>query len=248
MSTTFQKSAPRKRIGPILVVFVLTAVLLTSNLPTAQAQGGDSRLLSDASYLGEVPSVPQALGPNFYSTFNGSKTGWSPVVGKWALYKAVNYRSNGVANSFASAKHTGTYGNMIYQVRMKRAGTCVSTVVHCSNYISIRGTPIPLDGLKRWNKEYKFAYSNTGEFSVYLVNGVTVTPLMDWTTSTAIVKNGWNTLKVVAIGNALKFYINGKVVWSGRNATLTTGVVGFGYFRDTAPSLLYVDWAKLTKK
>ncbi|MFH2038089.1 MAG: hypothetical protein ABIJ65_01505, partial [Chloroflexota bacterium] len=70
--------------------------------------------------------------------------------------------------------------------------------------------------------------------------------LKDWTTSTAIVKNGWNTLKVVASTSSLKFYINNKLVWNGSDPTLTTGQVGFGFYRDAAAGVLYVDWAKLT--
>jgi hypothetical protein len=257
MSTILQKLPSRKRIVSILFVSILTAALLTSNLPTAQAQGGGSRLVadapngpnlfSDASYLGEVIGVQQALGPNVYSTFNGSKAGWSAVAGKWSLYKAINYRSAGIPNSFASAKHTGLYSNMIYQVKMKRTGTCLSSV-HCGNYITIRGTPTPLGVLKRWNKEYKFAYSNTGEFSVWKVNGRTLTTLKNWKATTAIKKNGWNTLKVIAIGNSLKFYINNVLVYSGKDATLKTGMVGFGFYRGAAPGILYVDWARLTKK
>ena len=67
------------------------------------------------------------------------------------------------------------------------------------------------------------------------------TTLKGWTLSSAIVKGGWNTLKVVAVGYALKFYINGTLVWSGSNTQpYKTGQVGFGFFRNsTAGGLVW---------
>lgn len=186
----------------------------------------------------------QVIADNFNSTFNGSSAGWSAVSGAWSIYKAAQYRSAGLADSFASAKHGGIYGDLVYEVRMMRTGTC--SVVKCANHITIRGTPTPLDSAKRWNKEYKFAYSNDGCYSVWLVNGTTIDALKEWTSSTAIVKNGWNKLKVVAVGSNFKFYINGRLVWAGSDSTLRTGLVGLGFYREAGSGVLYVDWAKLT--
>lgn len=184
----------------------------------------------------------QKIANNFNSTFNANASGWSAVNGTWTLQNSAYYRSGGQANLFASAKRNGTYGDLTYEVRMKRSGTCTT----CANHISVRGTPSPLDSSKRWNKEYKFAYTNSGSFSVWVVNGSNVTALKSWTSSSAIVKNGWNRLKVVAVGNSLKFYINGTLVWSGSNASFKTGQVGFGFYRDANSGALLVDWAKLS--
>jgi hypothetical protein len=183
----------------------------------------------------------QIISNNFNSSFNGSSAGWSAVSSTWSLYNAINYRSTGAANLFASAKHTGTYGDLTYEVRMKRTG-----VASLANHISIRGDSSPLDAQKRWNKEYKFAYNNSGEFSVWEVNGASVVALQGWTANAAIVVNNWNTLKVIAVGSSLKFYINGTLVWSGSDTTFKTGEVGFGFYRDANAGALYVDWAKLS--
>ncbi|MCL4825464.1 MAG: hypothetical protein KJZ57_14735, partial [Anaerolineales bacterium] len=67
-----------------------------------------------------------------------------------------------------------------------------------------------------------------------------------WTDSSAVVQGGWNQLKVVAVGSSFKFYINGKLVWTGSDPTLRTGQVGFGFYREAGAGLLYVDWARLT--
>jgi C1A family cysteine protease len=188
-----------------------------------------------------------ALTPGFNSNFNGSAAGWSAVNGAWNIYSGVYYRSTGLANTGSSAKHTGpaggTYRNFTYEARMSRSGVCTS----CANRIIIRGNPASLDPENKWKPSYVFQYTNNGSFSVSETSSTgSIVTLKGWTTSTTIVLNGWNTLKVVANGPSLKFYINDTLVWSGSDTTLTTGRVGFGFYRDAAAGTLVVDWAKLT--
>lgn len=92
-----------------------------------------------------------------------------------------------------------------------------------------------------------FQYTNNGYFSVWYVNSSgTATALKDWTTSSAIKMGDWNTLKVVAVGSSLKYYINGTLVWTGTHSSLRTGYVGFGFYRDTNSGTLYADSAVLS--
>jgi hypothetical protein len=184
----------------------------------------------------------QKISSDFSSSFNTSSSGWSAVNGTWQLYSSAYYGSTGRANLFASAVRSGTYGDLTYEVRMRRTGTNPSL----ANHISIRGEPSPLDIEKRWNREYKFTYNNSGSFSVWEINGSTRTALKSWTASSAIVQDGWNTLKVIAVGSSLKFYINNVLVWSGADTTLKTGKVGFGFFREADSGKLLVNWAKVS--
>jgi hypothetical protein len=180
----------------------------------------------------------------FNSSFNGSSAGWSPVKGAWNIYSAKYYRTTGVASKWASAKHTSTYGNFTYEARLKRTGCST-----CSNNLIIRGKPTTLTSIYAWKSSYIFNYTNNGLFSVWRENANgTETALKGWTTSSAIVKNGWNTLKVVANGSSLKFYINNHLVWSGASASFLTGQVGISMYRDSLSTgnTLYADWAKLT--
>jgi hypothetical protein len=153
------------------------------------------------------------------------------------------YTTLGVANSYASASHANNYTTLTYEARLKRSG-CAS----CANSLVIRGTPTPLDSSGRWNKEYKFQYSNDGYISVYEVNGSTVTALLPWTSISGINNAGWNTLKVTATGSAMKFYVNGVLKVSGNDSTFSTGRVGINMYRSSTSTgdKLYVDWAKLT--
>lgn len=181
-------------------------------------------------------------GPAFYSSFDGSSTGWSAVKGVWNIYLSNYYRSNGVFNAVASAKHSWTYNNFLYQVRMKRSGNGYSP-----QNIIIRGNPNSLDPNYDWKPSYIFQYRNDGDFSVWEITSTgTSIALKNWTDSSKIVKNGWNTLAVRAYGSSLKYYINGGLVWSGSDTTLTSGAVGFSFFRDELPGTLLVNWAKLT--
>jgi hypothetical protein len=184
----------------------------------------------------------EKISSDFYSSFNTSSSGWSAVTGAWGLYGSNYYRSTGLANTGASAKRTGTYGDLTYEVRMKRDGT----VANLANRIIIRGNPASLFATNWWKPSYYFQYSNDGYFSITETTSAgTFVTLKDWTASSAIVKNGWNTLKVVAVGSSLKFYINGTLVWSGIDSTLKTGQVGFGFYRDANAGTLLVDWARL---
>ena len=73
----------------------------------------------------------------------------------------------------------------------------------------------------------------------------TNTVLKGWTTSAAIAKNGMNTLKVVAVGSFMQFYINNVLVWVASNTALRIGYVGVGFYRDASTGTLYVDSAQL---
>jgi hypothetical protein len=224
----------KKSLSVILTAF-LVSVLFAFML------GGSS-----ASATHEATAEFQADGvrggPAFYSTFDGTSTGWSAVKGVWNIYLSNYYRSNGVFNAVGSAKHSWTYDNFLYQVRMKRNGSG-----YLSNNITIRGNPNSLNASNYWKPSYIFQYRNDGDFSVWEITSTgTSIALKNWTNSSKIVKNGWNTLAVRASGSSLKYYINGGLVWSGSDTSLTSGAVGFGFSRDELPGTLLVNWARLT--
>jgi hypothetical protein len=126
---------------------------------------------------------------------------------------------------------------------MRRYGTCAT----CSNRIIIRGNPGSLGSYNVWEPSYLFQYSNSGMYNIVYVNAAgTVTSLKPWTASGAVAMNNWNTLKVVAVGTQLKFYINNVLVYTAFNSGLRVGSVGFGFHRDAAAGTLYVDYANLS--
>jgi hypothetical protein len=210
----------------------------------------DHSMVWGTSYSGlqllsvSIVNISSATPPTgFSSTFNGSSAGWSPVYGAWSVGPAY-YQTNGAAGVWSSAKHASVYSDFTYQAKVKRAG-CTT----CSNGLVIRGKPTKLTSIKNWKASYLFLYTNSGSFSVWRESATgTETALKGWTASTAILKKNWNTLKVIASGSSLKFYINNKLVWSGSDSTFSSGQVGIMMYRDASSTgnTLFADWAKLT--
>jgi len=186
----------------------------------------------------------KVIGSNFDSSFTSSYSGWTPVVSAWFLSGSDYFVSKGKAFNFATVKHSGKYGDLTYSVKMKRTGC-----TYCANNILIRGDASNLDSDSDWSPSYQFEYTNNGSFAVFYIDpSGNLTSLQSWTSSSAIVKDGWNKLKVVAVGPSLKYYINGVLVWSGSHSALKVGNVGIGFYRlDVAPDkgTLYVTSAKL---
>lgn len=182
------------------------------------------------------------IGNDFSSSFNGSMAGWYAVTGPWAIASGTLLRSSGLANNSASVAHSNQYGDIIFEVRMKRTGSCLT----CSNRLIVRGNPNSLVANK-WKPAYYFQYANNGTFSVYeyTSSGAELVK-KPWSASAAILPSGWNILKVVASGNSLKFYINGSLVWAGADDSLVVGQLGIGFYRNAASGPLNVDWAKGT--
>ncbi len=184
----------------------------------------------------------QVIGNDFYSNFNTTSSGWTAVNGQWLLSSAAYLTTTGLANVSTTIKHSGVYGDLTYTARLFRSGTCTG----CDSGLIIRGNPASLTSSKDWKPSYYFAYTNSGAFAVYYVNSAgTYYALKAFTATTAIAKNNWNVLKVVAVGSTLKYYINGVLVWSGVNAGSATGGAGIYMYRDASTAKLYVDYANL---
>jgi photosystem II stability/assembly factor-like uncharacterized protein len=180
----------------------------------------------------------------FDSQFNGSAEGWVPHSGSW--YVDGNYLfTEGLAGTSSSVSYTEDFSDFVYEARVIRGG-CDT----CANRLHVRGTPNPLTSTNHWHHEYTFQYSRDGSFSVYkIVAGGGSTALQNWTFSSAINQgDAWNTLKVTANGTSLSFYINGTLVWSGTDYSLSSGRVGLGMYRSSSSSgdVFAADWAKLS--
>ena len=150
----------------------------------------------------------------------------------------------GRLRAWSSASYAANFTNFDYQARLWRAG-CDT----CANRLLIRGTPDPLSSSKNWYSYYSFQYTRAGRYSVWKrVNGSS-TALQNWTSSSAINQgSAWNTLRVVASGGNLYFYINGTLVWTGYDSSLTSGRVGISMYRnsDSSGDQLWADWATLS--
>ena len=179
----------------------------------------------------------------FDSQFNGDSTGWFSYAGAYWLFGSGYVYTYGVSpNLWSSIAHITPFTNMDYQARMMRLG-CDT----CSNNLIIRGTIAPQTGENLWNNAYLFQYTRNGSFSVFRVFNGNAMPLQSWTFSPAILAGDeWNTLRVIASGNQLYFFINDTLLWTGTDTFFTTGKVGISmYVSNTTGDELRVDWATL---
>lgn len=177
------------------------------------------------------------------SDFNSSAMHWVSYSGTW-YYNNEYLFTYGLADSWSSASHAGDFNNFDYQARMWRSG-CET----CANSIIFRGTPYPLTATNNWYNEYKLQYTRDGYYSVWKrTAGGSAVPIVSWTYSAAINQgDAWNTLRVVADGSNLTFYINGVQLWSGTDSSLSNGQAGLGMYRSASSTgdELRVDWARL---
>jgi len=176
------------------------------------------------------------------SDFNGTAHGWVSHSGDWYIGAEYLY-TYGLAGAWSSASYVEDFEDFEYEARMWRSG-CDP----CSNSLVFRGTPDPLSPDNLWYSEYLAQYTRLGEYSVWRIVGQDAVPLVGWTFSPAINQgDAWNTLRVEASGTSLTFYINGTLLWSGTDSSLSSGRAGVGMYRDASSTgnELRVDWAYL---
>ena len=142
-------------------------------------------------------------------------------VGATALYTL------GITNKVSSIYRNTSkaYANFDFVARVKRTGSGL-------NIITVRMGD-KFDSVNLGYRGYLFGYANWGEFNVYKIDGNGVLfRIQEWTPTEAIVMNGWNVLRVVAIGNHFTFYINGFPVLDFVDTMAETGSVGFAMYKN----------------
>ena len=183
----------------------------------------------------------------FTEQFNGDISNWTALSGSWTN-RVNKYLFNRPADPQSVIYSPSKFADFEYTAKVKRTGGNndttdtalfirsdgnITTSGNCSNCYTF--------DIGKVDDEYKF--------SIWKVENGLYNSLNYWESSSAIKHNDWNGLKVRANGSALKFYINGTLVWSGTDSTHSDGYVGVESYAET-PSvdkhLLYVDWAKVT--
>lgn len=181
----------------------------------------------------------------FDSQFNGSSTGWINVGGTWVVGNNSWLTTPGVSPFSKSTRSEAAYANFVYTAKLKRTGC-----EWCDNSLYVRGTPFPTNSYGFWSSGYQFTYANDGYFAVWKAVNGSWSLLQDYTSTSAIIPYDWNTLRVIASGSNLYFYINGTLVWSGADGTFNSGVVGLAMDNledSVSPNdQIYVDWAVLS--
>jgi hypothetical protein len=155
------------------------------------------------------------------------------------------YYTQGVAGSASSVSYPENYSDFDYEAKLWRSGSYRTS----SNRIIVRGTPDPIWGSNKWYKGYIFQYNQAGKFSLWKWDSGMITMLWDWSPSDYIAVGGsWNILRAVASGSTIRFYINGIRHLTLTDATLNTGRVGIGMYRNASSTGngFWVDYVTLS--
>ena len=211
----------------------LLPVVSTATIPSANSM--------DTTIAG-LQSCSGGFNEQFQSGFPAT---WTANSGTWqAGYNGSvldNVSTHGVSSLTSIATFNGTFSNLDYSAQVARMG-CTT----CSNRLVIRASGSIVGGV--YANAYHFNYTGDGSYSVFKYVYGNSTALQGWTASSAIAKrNGWNVLRVVANGSNLTFYINGVLVWSGSDSSVSSGRVGFSMYSDgTSTDYFFADYATLT--
>lgn len=197
-----------------------------------------------STLLFPVAAFPQARSflRGFTEQFTSNPVNWGVIKGRWTYgggyIRGTPVTSNAWNNVFF---RSGTYSTLDYSVKMRRTG-CAT----CSTGVAVRGGgSVYSDG--SWSNGVYFMYSNSGYFVIFKTVAGRSTILKNWSPSSRIVNGGWNTIRVTAVGNTYKMYINNMFMAQVVDPSRTTGSVGIHmYSSAVSGNSVQVDWALLT--
>lgn len=200
----------------------------------------------DGSWHG--PSSPAAFGvlsSKFNSTFDFNRKGWIDIHDTWTLTPKGQLKTlGGAPGTYASVLHKDLVWNFDYSVTLKRKSSTYY------NALIVWGNPDSLNSNGTWDDGIYVAYSNGGAYYVYCYKDDAFANIITATTSSAIKKYDWNTIRVVGNAPFLDFWINGKYIgWVNVDAlgyTKDDGYLGITMAKDPAGSdALLVDQASM---
>ena len=190
----------------------------------------------------EVRAQPHLGGSSFTSNFTSGHAGWYDVAGTWSVTAEGYYKSKGLANDTSSVKHSDSFTDFTYQVKMKRTG-CRT----CANRLIIRGDP-DWHAFEGWYPCYAIETFNDGSYAVIRMSEAGLPSAIKVRGASAALHKGerWNRVKIRAVGGDLTLFFNDTQVWSYNGATTLDGMVGIAFDRKAARGSLLVDWARLS--
>ena len=180
-------------------------------------------------------------GCNFTQNFSSTPSDWTQNSGTWSTSGGY-YFTPGRAGKSNTSTRNATCGNVDVTARVWKSGTASNAtrvIIRASGSVQSNG---------RHSNYYSFQITDSGKFSVWKSVNNTASAVKYWTTTNTIhTGNAWNLIRAVASGSSLKFYINGTLVWTGSDSSLSTGKVGVGFYSSnggtsTSGDRLWVDY------
>jgi|GEM_PF-1206633 len=179
----------------------------------------------------------------YMENFNdGVAQNWLEDVGSYWSVVGSEYRAQnpvpGAQDSMVATYAGQTFDNFSYQARMRRVQAS-----GLARYIVFRATPDFDYDPVRTGSGYMFGIDENSYFIAKIVAG-TETVLAGWIGSPAINTDPtqWNTLKVVACGAEMKFFINGSLVNTFNDTSVASGRIGLlGFTSSSSPCTHFFD-------
>jgi len=179
---------------------------------------------------------------------------WEPQVAaqRWRVIGSLGHKYKARASARFNGNMVSTYGgaeyaNFNYSVSLRNKGVYAS-------YMIFRATPdFSQQRSQRPQSGSGYAFGiddhacvsgGLGKYYIYKMENGSFSTIKDWTESPYIkCDKQWNRLRVRAIGDTLKFFINGKLVYEFTdNAALLSGRIGLlGYSYTATPTRHYFD-------
>jgi len=215
--------------------------------------------LAPGVWSGIQAYVPFGLGTTgFNSQFTSDKKNWQDINGAWTLTPAGYLKNTGIPAEYTSTLYKKRiYDNFTYTVRMKlKTATDYAPSDPNRHFggIVIDGNdgpntdPSHPSELKVWSTGVNILYRNNKDVAVFLYKyGALLPSSKGWMPCSAVITDGWNTIKAVVTGQQLEVYINKTLCKTVTDPLLEdAGYVGFVNRRySTQNETMLVDWAKL---
>lgn len=170
--------------------------------------------------------APTLAAGDFRESFDsGAAPFWKAATGTWTVANGI-YAANAFPPvNFAASEYTlGDYGDFILEVRGQ---------VFRPNGGSGRAHGIIFRGTANLGRFYIFQVNPGGAsplWDVFEITNDQITRQYDPWQPTNLIREGWNTIKIVAAGSAFTFYVNGQLLGSRTIPEAPArGRIGLGY-------------------
>ncbi|MGG1554892.1 family 16 glycoside hydrolase [Paenibacillus ferrarius] len=189
---------------------------------TKWMMGQNKYALTNQAY--PVPSAPAPGDPFNYSFEDGTAGGWTPVNGTW------NVVTDGASKVY---KQTATSGESLSVVGDSSAWRNYSLEATVKLYDSIANNASGIVGRYADNDNYYlFRLTTTGKAQLYRKSAGSFTLLQE--TAMTVTTGTAYTLKLQMNGNSLAGYVNGSLMVSASDSTISAGRIGFRTYNQTA--------------
>jgi len=216
------------------------------NMPFGDVIVGLSRTeqvtISNADILNEVIITNISVGGGYLEDFNDGmaqdwsedvNSDWSVTAGEYIAYHPSPVTSDSMVATYAGQQWQDFYA----EISMRRSLT------GSSRYLLVKSSADFDMYPNQRGSAYALGIDATNFLVFKLVNG-TNTTLQGWTSSSFIKPpEQSNVLGVNVVGTTIEFYINGHLVWTGSDSSLTSGRAGMLAYTTsgTSPIMHYFD-------